>query len=129
MWLSLVSISLGASLGAILRWALSLRFNPLVPAMPIGTLAANLLGAYLIGIAIGVFAQLPQLDPHWRLFVITGFLGALTTFSSFSAEMFTLLQEGRLTWALAGVAAHVIGSITMTFFGATTLLVVAPWFR
>ena len=91
---SIVSISLGAALGALLRWLLALRFNALFPALPLGTLAANLLGGYLIGIAVGVFATWPDLPPQARLFVITGFLGGLTTFSTFSAEVVTQLQRG-----------------------------------
>ncbi|MCK0745752.1 fluoride efflux transporter CrcB [Chromohalobacter nigrandesensis] len=120
MWLSIVAIGAGAALGANLRWLLGMWLNALFPAIPPGTLAANWLGAWLIGIAIAVFAQLPHLSPEWRLFVVTGFLGALTTFSTFSAEMFTNLQAGRYLMALSGIAVHVLGSLAMTGVGIAT---------
>ncbi|MCK0715528.1 fluoride efflux transporter CrcB [Chromohalobacter sarecensis] len=120
MWLSIVAIGAGAALGANLRWLLGIWLNALFPAIPPGTLAANWLGAWLIGIAIAVFAQLPHLSPEWRLFVVTGFLGALTTFSTFSAEMFTNLQAGRYLMALSGIAVHVLGSLAMTGVGIAT---------
>lgn len=124
MWLSVVAISAGAVLGANLRWLLGIWLNTLFPAIPPGTLVANWLGAWLIGLALGLFAWLPQLSPEWRLFAVTGFLGALTTFSTFSAEMFTNLQAGRLTLALAGIALHVIGSLCMTGLGLATVLLI-----
>lgn len=122
MWLQILSISVGAAAGALLRWTLSLRATSSVFPIPTGTLAANLLGAYWIGIAVAIFAILPQLSPTWRLFFITGFLGSLTTFSSFSAEMVALLQQGRWSWALAGGAAHVLGSLALTFLGIATVV-------
>lgn len=122
MWLSIVAIASGAACGAVLRWILGNRLNSLFPLLPPGTLAANLLGAYLIGIAIAVFATLPNLSPEWRLFVITGFLGALTTFSSFSAEMVAVLQQGRISWAIGGIFAHVAGSLLLTFAGIGTVM-------
>lgn len=121
MWLSVVSIASGASLGALLRWFLGHRLNTLFPLVPPGTLVANLLGGYLIGMAVAVFATLPNLSPEWRLFAVTGFLGALTTFSTFSAEMVSLLQEGRVGWALMGVSVHVAGTLAMTFAGIGTV--------
>jgi CrcB protein len=121
MLTSLLAIGLGAALGAILRWLLSIGLNGLLPALPPGTLAANLIGGYLIGVALAVFAQLPQLPPEWRLFVITGFLGGLTTFSTFSAEVTTHLQAGRLGWALGVIAVHVSGSLLMTLAGLATV--------
>ena len=124
MWLSVVAISAGAVLGANLRWLLGMWLNTLFPAIPPGTLVANWLGAWLIGLALGLFAWLPQLSPEWRLFAVTGFLGALTTFSTFSAEMFTNLQSGRLALALAGIALHVIGSLCMTGLGLATVLLI-----
>ncbi len=117
MWLYVLAISGGAALGANARWLLGLWLNALFPALPLGTLAANLLGGWLIGLALGVFAWLPALAPEWRLFLVTGFLGALTPFSTFSAEMFEHLQSGRWAVALAGIAVHVAGSLAMTGLG------------
>lgn len=117
MWRSILSIMLGASLGALLRWLLNLKLNHLVPLMPLGTLSANLIGAYIIGFAIALFIQFPGITPEWRLVIITGFCGGLTTFSTFSAEVVTLLQEGRLAWSLGTIALHVIGSLLMTILG------------
>ena len=118
---AVLAISLGASLGALLRWALSLGFNHLFPALPPGTLIANLAGGYLIGLATAIFAQWPSLPPEWRLFVITGFLGGLTTFSTFSAEVVMALQAGRLGWAAATVVTHVLGSLAATLAGLATV--------
>jgi CrcB protein len=122
---SVVSICAGASLGALLRWALAGRFNPLLPALPLGTLAANLIGGYLVGVAVAVFATLPQLPPQYRLFVITGFLGGLTTFSTFSAEVISQLQQGHTAWALATAFAHLLGSFALTALGIATV----SWLR
>ena len=118
---AVAAISAGASLGAVLRWLLAGRFNPLFPALPLGTLAANLLGGYLIGIAVALFAQLPELSPQVRLFVVTGFLGGLTTFSTFSAEVVTQLQQGHTAWALATALAHLVGSFALTALGILTV--------
>ncbi len=117
---SILAISLGAAAGAVIRWGLGLSLNALLPLLPLGTLAANLIGCYLIGLAVALFTQLPSLAPEWRLLIITGFLGGLTTFSTFSAEIVTLLREGRFIWAGAGIAAHVLGSLTMTLLGLGT---------
>lgn len=119
---SLMAISFGASAGAILRWLLGLSLNSLLPAIPLGTLTANLLGGYLIGLAMAVFAGHPDLAPEWRLLVITGFLGGLTTFSTFSAEVTALLQEGRLLVAGLAISVHVVGSLLMTFLGIATVV-------
>ena len=121
MYQSILAISLGAALGALLRWLLALRLNALLPAIPLGTLAANLIGGYLIGIAMAVFATQVSLSPQWRLFVITGFLGGLTTFSSFSAEVTSHLQDGRLVWAATLAGLHLIGSVAMTVLGVATV--------
>jgi fluoride exporter len=121
MWKSVVAISLGAALGALLRWVLGTKLNSLFPTVPPGTLAANLIGGYVIGVAIAYFAWFSTLAPEWRLLVITGFCGGLTTFSTFSAELVTLLREGQLLWALAATALHVIGSVLMTFAGIGTV--------
>lgn len=110
-------ISLGASSGALLRWQLGLRLNSLFPALPPGTLAANLVGGYVIGFAIAYLSQAPYLSPEWRLLVVTGFCGGLTTFSTFSAEVVTLLQEGQYVLAVGAIGIHVVGSLTMTIAG------------
>ncbi len=121
---AIVAISLGASLGAVLRWMLGTSLNALFPTIPPGTLVANLIGGYLIGVAFAVLAQAPGLAPEWRLFIITGFLGGLTTFSTFSLEVTTLLQQGRLWWAGAEIAVHVIGSVSMTLLGIASVALV-----
>jgi CrcB protein len=120
MMLSIVAISIGAALGALSRWLLSLWLNPVYPSLPFGTLAANLIGGYLIGLAIGFFAQHPGLPPEWRLFAITGFLGGLTTFSTFSGEVVTALSKGQLGWALTIAAVHMFGSFALTAVGMAT---------
>ncbi len=121
MFKSIAAISIGASLGALARWQLALAFNALFPLMPLGTLAANLVGGYLIGVAAAVFALHPDLSPEWRLLIITGFLGGLTTFSTFSAEVTELILGQRLGWALITTSAHVLGSILMTVLGIATV--------
>jgi len=121
MWKSILAISLGAALGALLRWVLGAKLDSLFPTIPPGTLAANLIGAYVVGLAIAFFASYTALAPEWRLLVITGFCGGLTTFSTFSAELIPLLQQGRLSWALGAVALHVVGSVLMTFAGIATI--------
>jgi fluoride exporter len=120
MMQSILAISVGASLGALLRWLLGLGLNAAFPLVPMGTLAANLMGGYLIGLALALFASHPTLSPELRLFIITGFLGGLTTFSTFSAEVTTLLQQGRLIWAGAAITLHVMGSLAMTLLGLAT---------
>ncbi len=117
---SIMVIAVGAALGALLRWFLGLKLNSLFPAIPLGTLAANLIGGYVIGLAIALFAWAPSLAPEWRLLIITGFCGGLTTFSTFSAEVVTLLQQGQTLMALAAIGAHVVGSLTATFAGVVT---------
>jgi CrcB protein len=125
MWKAIAVVSLGASLGALLRWWLGLTLNQHLPEIPPGTLAANLIGGYIIGMAIAFFAAYPAITPEWRLFVITGFCGGLTTFSTFSAELVTLMQQGRPSWALAAAGVHLLGSILMTFAGIGTVV----WIR
>lgn len=117
MWKPLVAISLGSAIGALMRWELGRQFNQLFPAIPPGTLVANLIGGYIIGVAIGYFANTPDIAPEWRLLIITGFCGGLTTFSTFSAEVVTLLQQGRLSWAMGAIALHVSGSLLATLAG------------
>ena len=115
--LSLAAIALGATLGAWLRWGLSLWLNARLENLPLGTLLANLGGGFMIGIAIAVFENFPELSPEWRLLVITGFLGGLTTFSTFSAESVLLLQRGAYGWALLHTGLHLLGSIAACIGG------------
>jgi CrcB protein len=117
---TVVAVSLGASLGALLRLALSESFNATFPAIPPGTLLSNLIGGYIVGIAIAFFAT-SNLPIEWRLFVITGFCGGLTTFSTFSAELVILLQQGRAGWAIAAAGVHLVGSVCTTFAGIWTV--------
>ncbi len=117
-----MAVSVGGMLGCLLRWGLAMLLNRYLPNLPPGTLAANLIGCYIIGVAIAFFTTYPHFAPEWRLFVTTGFCGGLTTFSTFSAEVVMLLQSGRNLWALGAVAAHLFGSLAMTFAGAATVM-------
>jgi fluoride exporter len=119
--LSALAVAAGAAMGALLRWWLALGLNQGASPLPLGTLAANLIGGYAIGLAIGWLALQPELSPHWRLFIVTGLLGGLTTFSTFSAETVQLLQQGRLAWALLTTAAHLAGSLLLTWAGLATV--------
>jgi CrcB protein len=114
--ISVFALCLGASIGALARWGLGLWLNP-GAVIPLGTLAANLIGGYLIGICVAVFQALPDLDPVWRLALVTGFLGALTTFSSFSAEVVGMLGQQRYTMAFGTAALHLFGSLLLTIAG------------
>jgi CrcB protein len=118
--LSLASIAVGATLGAWLRWGLSLWLNTRLATLPLGTLAANLIGAYLIGLAVGFFNDWPQLSPEWRLLAITGFLGGLTTFSTFSAEAVALLQQRDYLAVMLHTGMHLLGSIALCIAGLAT---------
>jgi CrcB protein len=119
--LSVAAISAGAAIGALLRWLLAGRFNPLLPQLPLGTLAANLIGGYAIGVALGWLGQNPQLPPQVRLFIVTGLLGGLTTFSTFSAEVVAHLEAGQLGWALLLGLTHLAGSLALTALGLATV--------
>ena len=118
--LTVLAICIGASLGALARWGLGVWLTP-GGLLPWGTLAANLVGGYLIGVAIAAFQVMPQLDPVWRLLLITGFLGGLTTFSSFSAVVVEFLMAGRYGLALLTAGLHVLGSLAMTVLGLKSL--------
>ena len=120
---AVLAISVGASIGALSRWGLGLWLSP-GGVIPWGTLAANLVGGYLIGVCLAVFQALPDLDPAWRLAIVTGFLGGLTTFSSFSAEVVTLLQQTRYALAFGTAMLHVAGSLLLTIAGYHS----ATWF-
>lgn len=117
---AIVAVAGGAVLGAWLRWALTASLNPLLPQLPLGTLLANLGGGYLVGLAVAFFSDHASLSPEWRLACITGFLGALTTFSTFSAESVQLMQAARYGAALAHSAAHLFGSVVATALGFAT---------
>ncbi|MDB5932593.1 MAG: camphor resistance protein CrcB [Polaromonas sp.] len=119
--LSVIAISIGAAVGALARWGLALWLTP-GGAIPWGTVAANLLGGYLIGIALAVFQSLPQLDPVWRLLLVTGFLGGLTTFSTFSAEVVTYLMQERYGLAVGVALLHVLGSLLTTVAGVKSAM-------
>ncbi len=121
--LSVLAICIGASLGALARWGLGLWLSP-GAIIPFGTLAANLIGGYLVGVCVAVFQALPQLDPVWRLALVTGFLGALTTFSSFSAEVVGMLGQHRYALAFGTTALHLFGSLALTVAGIRTVVFV-----
>lgn len=121
MFRSILVISAGASAGAVLRWFLGTGLNAAFPTIPPGTWLANMIGGYLAGIALAFFGEHSGLSPEWRLLVVTGFLGGLTTFSTFSAEVATLIQQGRMAWAGLAVSVHVLGSLAMTLLGLATM--------
>ena len=116
-----VAVGIGAALGAWLRWILGIFFNPMFPSVPLGTLIANLVGGYLIGVAVEYFGQHAGVPPEARLFVITGFLGGLTTFSTFSAEAVALLSRAQYGWAALHIGAHLAGSLFATVLGILTV--------
>lgn len=120
--LQVIAICVGASLGALVRWGLGLWLNTSAASMPWGTLAANLIGGYLVGVCVAAFNNLPELDPVWRLALVTGFLGALTTFSSFSAEVVGMLQLQRYALAAGTAALHLFGSLILTILGLKTAM-------
>lgn len=121
MFNSILAISIGASIGAVGRWLLSLWLNKVFLFIPLGTLLANLVGGYLIGVAFALFADHPSWPAEWRLLVITGFLGGLTTFSTFSIETVSLLQQEKWLWAAMQISLHVLGSLVMTLMGLATV--------
>jgi len=124
-WSGVAAVGVGAALGAWMRWGLGVMLNAVVPNLPLGTLAANLTGGYLIGLAVAAFAADPSVSAETRLFIITGFLGGLTTFSTFSGEAVSLLGRGQLGWAMAHISVHLGGSLVMTWLGLLTV----RWWR
>jgi CrcB protein len=120
-WTASIAIAIGAILGAWLRYGLGLWLNPVFATVPLGTLAANLVGGYLVGAAVAVFHINAELPPELKLFFITGFLGALTTFSTFSAEVVHLIQNARYGWAAGAASLHLFGSLLMTGLGIFTI--------
>ena len=120
--LQVIAICLGACVGALARWGLGLWLNTSAALLPWGTLAANLIGGYLVGVCVAVFNNLPELDPVWRLALVTGFLGALTTFSSFSAEVVGIIQLQRYGLATGTAGLHLMGSLALTILGLKTAM-------
>ena len=120
MWLSILAIFFGAGLGALLRAGFNVLTVSAASMIPLGTLLSNMVGGYLVGLAVAFFGNNPQLSPEWRLLVVTGFLGGLTTFSSFSAEVVAFIQRGEFTWALGTALLHLVGSLLLTFLGILT---------
>jgi CrcB protein len=114
-------VGAGAAIGAWMRWWLGLMLNATLPSLPLGTLAANLVGGYLMGLFMGMFTMTSTFSPELRLFVMTGFLGGLTTFSTFSAEAVTLFSRGQYGWAITHILVHVLGSLVMTGLGLLTV--------
>lgn len=123
--ISFFAVGIGASLGAVMRWLLGIALNPILPALPLGTLASNVIAGYIIGVAVAYFGRNPQIAPEWRLFIITGLMGGLSTFSTFSAEIVQHLQQGRLNWAAGEIAIHVVASVIMTVLGIATVAIVS----
>ena len=128
MFYGMISVGAGAALGAWLRWWLSLVLNPIAPMLPLGTLMSNLIGGYLIGLVLGYIDHFQALSPEARLFVTTGFLGGLTTFSTFSGEVSALLLRGEYGWAGATIGANLLGSVALTLLGVATIAVAKSWF-
>ncbi len=125
--LNFFAIGAGAALGAWMRWLLGLFLNPLLLALPLGTLAANVIGGYLIGVAVGLFHLNTHFPLAWKLFAITGFLGGLTTFSTFSAEVVERLLAGQPAWAIGLASVHLAGSLTATYLGLLTVGATRIW--
>jgi len=121
MYWSILAVGIGGALGSLFRWFLGIRLNGLFSGMPLGTFAANVIAGYVIGVAVAEFARAPQIAPEWRLFVITGLMGGLSTFSTFSAEVVQRLQDGRLGWAAGEIVIHVGASLIMTILGIATV--------
>ena len=120
MWLPTLAIFFGAGFGALLRAGFNFLTTSVVSSLPLGTFISNMVGGYLVGIAVAFFGNNPQLSPEWKLLVVTGFLGGLTTFSSFSAEVVGFMQRGEFTWALGTALLNLIGSLALTFLGILT---------
>ena len=125
MYQSVIAVAAGGALGSLARWALSVEFNDLFPNLPFGTFLSNVIAGYVIGVAIAFFGRLPEISARWRLFVVTGLMGGLSTFSTFSSEVVAHLQRGQPGWAAAEIAIHVSASLAMTALGIATVTAVA----
>lgn len=121
MYKSILVVAVGGALGSLLRWILGVRLNPIFTPLPYGTLAANLIAGYIVGVAIAFFAKMPGLAGEWRLLVVTGLMGGLSTFSTFSAEVAGHLQKEEFAWAFGEIFIHVTGSVVMTLIGFLTI--------
>ena len=126
-WAGIIAVGGGAAVGAWLRWGLSIALNPVFPTLPLGTLAANLIGGLLMGVAMELMTRHTLLSPEARLLLTTGFLGGLTTFSTFSGEITTLILRREWLWSAVGVGAHVVGSIAMTLVGLVAARALFQW--
>ncbi len=126
-WSGFLAVGAGAAAGAWVRWWLGAALNPVFPTLPLGTLAANLAGGLLMGVAMEVLTRHALLSPEARLLVTTGFLGGLTTFSTFSAEVVTLLLRKELLWGAIAIGGHVVGSVTMTIAGLLLVRALYAW--
>lgn len=121
---SFMAVLLGGGAGCLLRWWCSVRFNPVFPGLPLGTLLVNLAGGFIIGGALAWFVRHPQLDPAWKLLITTGLCGGLTTFSTFSVELMVMLQSGKYFWAMSSACLHLFGTLLMTFAGFTLITLI-----
>ncbi len=126
-WGGILAVGGGAAIGAWLRWGLGILLNPLFPTVPLGTLSANLLGGLLMGFAMELLTRHAVFTPELRLLVTTGFLGGLTTFSTFSAEIVTLLMRREYLWGTIAIAGHLVGSLAMTFAGIMLVRALYTW--
>lgn len=126
-WSGLIAVGGGAAVGAWLRWGLGAALNPLFPTLPLGTLAANLSGGLLMGLAMELLSRHAVLSAELRLLITTGFLGGLTTFSTFSGEVVTLIVRREYLWGMIAVAAHLLGSIALTIAGVLIVRGIYLW--
>ena len=126
-WGSVLAVGGGAALGAWIRWGLGLALNPVFPTLPLGTLAANLIGGFAMGLFLELVTRHAAMTPELRLLVTTGFLGGLTTFSTFSAEIATLLSRKEWLWGAVGIVAHVAGSVVLTLAGILAMRALFAW--
>ncbi|EEQ05403.1 Protein crcB 1 [Yersinia bercovieri ATCC 43970] len=114
MFNTLLAVFIGGGVGSVARWLVSMKLNNLSPNIPLGTLVVNLIGAFIIGLALALFTRLTDIDPIWKLLITTGFCGGLTTFSTFSVEVVYLIQDGKLAWAAGSILLNLAGSLAMT---------------